>query len=120
MEHFGGGVGEEAEGEFVLGAEAAMRLGGVLAHAHNVVAGGGQLRIIIPEGTRLCRAAGGVVLGVEVDDGLAAAADKVLRTDRNAVLVHHFEVGHGVSDFEHGFCVFSKIALLINIAKRVL
>ena len=85
-----------------------MRSCGVLAHAHHIVAGLSQGGIVIPEGAGLGRAAGGVVLGIKIHNRFSAAADKVLRTDRNAVLVHHFEVGHGVSDFEHSFWVFLK------------
>ena len=50
MEHLGGRVGEEAEGEFVLGAEAGVGLGAVLAHAYYVVAGGGQFGVVVAEG----------------------------------------------------------------------
>ena len=101
LQHFGRRVGEQAERQLEFGLETRMRGDAVLADAHDVVAGGRELRVIVPEGAGLGRAAGGVVLGVEVDDGLAAAADKVFRTDRNAVLVYHFKMWHGVSDFEH-------------------
>ena len=101
LQHLGRGVGEQAERQLEFGLETRMRGGAVLAHAHDVVAGGRELRIIVPEGAGLGRAAGGVVLGVEVDDGLAALADKVLGLNRLSVLVHHLEVGHLVSDLEH-------------------
>lgn len=77
LEHFGRGVGEQAEGELVPGAETVVGFGAVLAHADDVVACGGQLRIIVPEAAGLGGAAGGVVLGVEVDDRLPAVADKI-------------------------------------------
>ena len=78
LEHFGGGVREQAEGELEFGLEARMRSGAVLAHAHHVEAGGCQGGVIVPEGTRLGSAAGGVVFGVEVNNRLSAFADKVL------------------------------------------
>ncbi len=101
LQHLGRGVGEQAERQLVFGAEARMGLGAVLADADDVVAGGRELRVVVPEGAGLGGAAGGVVLGVEVDDGLAALADKVLGLNRLSVLVHHLEVGHLVSDLEH-------------------
>ena len=76
LEHFGGGVGEQAEGEFVPGAEAGMGFRAVLADPNDVVAGGGQRGVIVPETASLGGAAGGVVLRVEINNGLAA--DKVL------------------------------------------
>ena len=78
LQHLGRRVGEEAEWQLVFGAEAAVGFGAVLAYAHHVVAGLGQSGIVVPERAGLGRAAGGVVLGIEVDDGLAALADKVL------------------------------------------
>ena len=78
LEHFRGGVREQAERQFVFGAEAAMRFGAVLAHAHDVVTGFRQGGVIVPEGAGFGGAAGGVVPGVEVDNRLAAAAGKVL------------------------------------------
>ena len=78
-----------------------MRGSAVLAHANHVIAGSGELGIIIAETAGLGGAAGGVVFGVEIDDGLAAAADKVLGLNGLSVLIDHFEVGHFVSDLEH-------------------
>ena len=101
LQHLGRRVGEQAERQLEFGLETRMRGDAVLADAYDVVAGGRELRVIVPEGAGLGRAAGGVVLGVEVDDGLAALADKVLGLSRLSVLVHHLEEGHGVSDFEH-------------------
>ena len=39
LEHLRRRVGEQPEGEFVLGTEAGVGFDGVLAHAHHVVAG---------------------------------------------------------------------------------
>jgi len=101
LQHFGRRVGKQSERQLEFGLETRMRGDAVLADAYDVVAGGRELRVIVPERARLGRAAGGVVLGVEVDDGLAALVDKVLGLNRLSVLVHHLEVGHLVSDLEH-------------------
>ena len=76
-----------------------MRLNRIFAHAHHIIPGGGQLGIIVPEGAGLGSTAGGVVFGVKVNNGLAA--DKLLRTNGNAVLVHHLKMWHGVSNLQH-------------------
>ena len=89
-----------------------MRLNRILAYAYHIISGGGQLGVIIPERASFGRAAGGIVLGVKIHNRLASVADKVLGLNHLAVLVHHFEVGHGVSDFEHSFCVFPKIRII--------
>ena len=101
LEHFRRGVGEQAERQPEFRLEARMRSRGIFADAHHVVTGGGQLGIIVAERAGLSGAAGGVVIRIKVNNGLAAAADKVLGLNHLSVLVHHFEVGHGVSDFEH-------------------
>ena len=46
-----------------------MGLWAVLAHSHNVVAGLGEGGVVVSETAGLCRAAGCVVLRVEVYDG---------------------------------------------------
>ena len=101
LEHLGRRIGEEPEGQLVPGAEAGVGFCGVFAHAHDVVPGFHEGRVIVPETARFGCAAGGVVLGVKIDDGLAAAADEVFGLYGLSVLVNHFEVGHGVSDLKH-------------------
>ena len=78
-----------------------MRLRAVLAHAHDIVPRGRQLRIVVAEGARLGGAAGRIVLGIEIDDGFAARADEILRLHGVPVLVHDLEGRHLVSDFKH-------------------
>lgn len=39
LEHLGGGIREQPEGEFVLGAEAGVGLGRVFAHPHHIIPG---------------------------------------------------------------------------------
>ena len=118
LQHLGGRVGEQAEGEFVLGAEAGVRLGAVLAYTHHVVTGGGQFGIIVPERAGFGRAAGGVVLGIKVDDSFAAMADKVLGLHCNTVLVNHLEVGHFVSDLEHRINVSPNVGIFRQLSQR--
>lgn len=91
LKHLSGGIGKKREGEGVLGAEARVRLGAVLAHAYNVVSRLRESGVIVPERAGLGRASGRVVLGIEVDDGLLAFANEVLGPHSAAVLVKHLE-----------------------------
>lgn len=99
--HLPAGVGQERKRKPVLGAEAGMGGGAVLAHANDVVSGGGEGRVIVPDAAGLGRAPGGVVLGIKVNDGLFAFFDEILGPHGMAVLVQHLEGWHFVSDFKH-------------------
>ena len=68
---------KKPEGEFELCPEAGMGLRAVLAHPDDIIARLGESGVVVPERTCLGRAAGGVVLRVEVNDGLAAFPDEV-------------------------------------------
>ena len=99
LEHFRRRVGEQSKRQFILGLELRVGSRRIFAHPHNIISGSSQFGIVVPERARLGRAAGGVVLGIEIDNGLTA--DKVLGLNNLSVLVHHFEVGHGVSNLQH-------------------
>ena len=64
------GVGDQAEGQLVLRAEAHVALRRVTAHPDDLVASGAELAVAVTQATCLRRAARGIVLGVEVEDDL--------------------------------------------------
>ena len=98
LEHIGSRISQKPEGESVFGPEARVALRAVLAYADYVVTRLGEGSVIVPEGTGLGRAAGGVVLRIEVDDGLFPFADELCRAHRIPVLVDNLEGGHFVSN----------------------
>ena len=91
------GIGNQREGQFILGNKVLMLLLGVSADADNLVALGLESLIIIPEIARLGRAARGVVPRVEVEDHFLAL--ELAEADRVAVLIHGIEVGGRLSSF---------------------
>ena len=98
LEHFGGGVRQEAERQAMFGPEARVGLHAVLAHAHYVVALRREGRVIVPEAAGLRRASRRIVLGVKVNDGFPTRFDQVLRCNRLPVLVQHLKRRHSISD----------------------
>lgn len=78
-----------------------MGLRRILADADDIVSGFGKCGIVVSETAGLCGASGCVVLGIEINDGLAAVANEVLLPYRVAVLVQDLEIRHSVSDFQH-------------------
>src|SRR5215217_8425973 len=92
-------VGEEREVEVVLLAEAPVRLGGVERDAVDL-----DVRLLVvphpvPEGAGLLRAAGGVVLGVEVEDGLLSA--EIPSRDPLPILGYELDVGEALALLRH-------------------
>ena len=77
LQELRGGVGEEAEGQVVFAAEAGVGFDAVFADTDDVVTGGREGFVVVAEGAGFGRASGGVVFGIEVDDGLAAFSDEV-------------------------------------------
>ena len=99
------GVGEKGEGEVVFLLE--LLLGGdvVSADADDVDAGFGKIGVGIAEATGLGGAAGGVGLGVEIDEGEAFFVD-VLKLHNIAVLILGFGLGGVVG---HDFFAFAGL-----------
>ena len=101
LKHRGRGVGQQAERQFVFRAETGVGLCGILADPDDIIPSLSQRRIVVSETAGLGRAAGSIVLGIEINNGLAAVADQVLRPYHVAVLVHDLESRHPVSYFQH-------------------
>ncbi len=101
LEHFGGGVSQQPEWQFIPGPESGMGLCAIFAHTYYIISGIRQFRIVVPEGTGLRRASGCVILGIEVDDGLLSLAYEILRFHYIPVLVYDLEGRHLVPCFQH-------------------
>ena len=101
LQHLGRSIGQQPERQLILGPEARMRLGRVLAHAHHIVPRSRQSRIIIAERARLGRAARRVVLGVKVNNGLAAITNEIIRPNDLTILIHHLKLRHLITNLQH-------------------
>src|SRR5690606_21483006 len=66
------GVGDQREGQTLLGNEILMRLQGVARHPDNAGTGSQKLFMVIAKALRLGGAPGRAVLGIEIQDRLAA------------------------------------------------
>ncbi len=92
----GGGVGEEDEGEGVLVGKLDVAGCGVLADADYLVAQSLELFVVVTYGASLSGAAGGIVLGIEVDDERFAGEIRCLHCLSVTVDTEHF--GYFISD----------------------
>jgi hypothetical protein len=95
------GVGQEFEAEGVFGAPGFVAFDGVEADAEDDCVGGVILRHVALEAVGLDGAAGGLVLGVEVEDNPLAFV--VGEADGLVFLRGQSEVGRGCADL-HGVC----------------
>src|SRR5690606_9651773 len=94
-------VREQPEVQAVLLAELPVRLDGVRAHAQHDRAARVQVLHAVAELARLDGAAGGVVLGIEVEHDLAAT--QVGQADGRAVVRLELEVGGDVVRLQHAW-----------------
>lgn len=90
------GVGNEGEGQVVLGFELLMAGGAVYAHANHSVAFLAQLAVVITYAAGLGCAAAGVVLWVEIEYEFLSL--KLTEADLLSVLVVAQYLGRAVSD----------------------
>ena len=95
-------VGQQREGQFVLVGKLVVRLHGVAADADHFVTGLLQFRIVVAQVTGLGRAAGSIILGVEVEHYFLAL--EVGKAHGFAPLVEGGKVGGGIAGTEvHGW-----------------
>ena len=109
LQHLGRGVGQEREWQRVLVDKLAVRARAILAYAHHVITSSQKRIVVVAQVARLGCTAAGIVLRIEIDDGLFA--DKVGRGDLRAVLVYNLEVRHFISNFQHSFMRFLFVTL---------
>ena len=102
-------VGDEGEGELLLGDEFLVRVGRVNAHAYHLIACVEQCLIVVAQVACLGRAARCRVLGVEIE--CYGAAGIVAEANLLAVLVSAEQVGGLLSDFNHGYGYLSVLRL---------
>src|SRR5450759_4158754 len=101
-------VGQEREREAELGPEGGVAAGAVRAHAPDGGVEPRELGVEVPELARLRRAAGRVVLRVEVDDGPRAAA--IVQAVKCAVLVVECDPRSRVADLGHAHAPEDNLA----------
>ena len=98
------GIGDEVEGQLVLGDEPLVRGGGVAAHAQHLVAHGEETLVIVAQVAGLGGAAWRAVLWVEVEHELLAG--EVAQFHGVPVFVNALEIRGLCSDLQHSTYIF--------------
>ena len=89
------------ERQLIFGNKTLVRGGGVLAHPQHLIAEGQETLVVVPQVTRLGGAAGGTVLGVEIEHQFLSG--EIGKADGVAILVLTFK-GRGFGSYgEHNF-----------------
>ncbi len=104
------GVGDEVEGQLVLGDEPLMRSGGVAAHAQHLVAQGEEPLVVVAQVAGFGGAARRAVFGIKIEHELLAG--EVAQFHGVSILVNALEIRGFCSDLQHSFGVFFEEAKL--------
>ena len=102
------GVGDEVEGQFILGDEPLVRGGGIAAHAQYLIAHGDEPLVVVAQVAGLGGAARRAVFGVEVEYELLAS--EVAQFHSVSILVNALEIGGFYSDLQHSIGIFVEKA----------